>query len=217
MVVADLARMPDIKHALAKAAYAAGVRQVVDISSRLASLPWRSSYIGHAHRLGEERVLGIAGRGSFVAIRPSRFMISQLWLDLPGIKKSDTIFTTQDGDKDFEWISTDDIADVVTHVLTEPVEKHGDAVYELTGDNVSERARAALFSKALGRPVTFKQISPKVQYDQIVEHAKMPHLMAFDLVSSDSSKPPTTAVPVLLGRPYETLESWISKNKAAFQ
>ncbi|KAJ1673103.1 hypothetical protein EV182_005882, partial [Spiromyces aspiralis] len=60
-------------------------------------------------------------------------------------------------------------------------------------------------------------VPPRVQYDLIIEHAKMPHLMAFGLVSVDPSRPPTTAVPVLLGRPYKTLESWISKCKAAFQ
>ncbi|KAJ1678671.1 hypothetical protein EV182_003579 [Spiromyces aspiralis] len=86
---------------------------------------------GHTH------LLGIAGRGTLVAIRPSRFMSNQFWFDLPTIKESGAIFNAQGGDKGLEWISTDDIADVATHMLTGPVEKHGDAVYELIDDDCS--------------------------------------------------------------------------------
>ncbi|OZJ01758.1 hypothetical protein BZG36_05522 [Bifiguratus adelaidae] len=91
LMVADVHNTPEIKVAVSKIAYGSGVRQVVDVSSRGASWPWRTSYIGHMHRLSEEGIFAIPNRGHYVALRPSGFMTNILWTDLPSIQAHDSI------------------------------------------------------------------------------------------------------------------------------
>ena len=79
--------MPTIKRAIATEAYAAGIKQVVDISSLAVTLPWRSSFLGNTHRLTEEAILAIPHRKNYMALRPTMFMTNHLWIDVETIKK----------------------------------------------------------------------------------------------------------------------------------
>ena len=217
LLVADLPRMKETKHTFAKLAWDAGVKQVVDISSSFASFPYRTSLIGHAHHQSEEAMLSIPNRSNLVAIRPSRFMTNHFWYDLYNVKKNhDALLDDQDPDVKGEWISTNDIAAVAAVVLQEPIEKHGDLVYELIGDSVSCKERAALFSKALGRPIEYRHISPQEKYALSMEATHGAHGLVMDFVSVDTTSPPTKCIPILLGRPAETFEQWINANKDFF-
>ncbi|ORX62057.1 NAD(P)-binding protein [Hesseltinella vesiculosa] len=217
LMCTDMPRMYLIKSAIAKAFYEAGGKQIVDLSSRFAMFPWRTCYIGEAHRLAEERMYNLAleHNTNLVALRPSRFFTNHLWADLKLIKDLNMLADTQDPDAPIEWVSTDDIADVAACVLTEPIEKHANFAYPLISDTLSHRRRAELFSQAVGRTITYKQASPAERY-KILEPIMNNHAMAYDLSTVDTSLPPTSVVPILLNRPNSTLEAWVQQNKSHF-
>lgn len=217
LLIADLFNMPKIKGELAAKAYAAGVKQIVDISSLSVSLPWRTSFIGNAHRLAEEAILSIPNRGTYVALRPTAFMSNHLLFDVHSIKGSNTLRNTLEPDELEGWISTNDIGALAAIVLQEPIEKHGDGVYEMTGCALTSAQRAAIFSKILGREITYTKISVKEKYDFMTQKAGIPHLMAMDLLAL--FKDVNTVSPgleVLLGRRPESFEEWLAQNKDAF-
>ncbi|KAI8066377.1 hypothetical protein BC940DRAFT_65785 [Gongronella butleri] len=217
LMCADLPRMPIIKPAIASIAYKAGVKQIVDLSSRFTMFPWRTSVIGEAHRLAEERVYALAleHNANFVALRPSRFFTNHLWADIKMIKEQNTLFDTQDADAPIEWVSTDDIAEVGAHVLSDAIENHANFAYPLISDSVTHAQRAEIFSKALGRTIEYKQVPPAQRY-RILQGVGLPAPMAYDLSTVDTCLPPTTVVNILLNRPNKTLEDWVVAHKDHF-
>ncbi|KAI8073357.1 hypothetical protein BC940DRAFT_268156 [Gongronella butleri] len=216
LMCADLPRMAEIKTNIAVMAYDAGVKQIVDLSSRFTQFPWRTSFIGESHLLAEKQIYELALKKNrfYVAIRPSRFMSNHFWVDAMSIKEEKLILDCQPADALVEWISPDDISDVSTAVLTDPVEKHVNFGYTLIGDNVSNAKRAELWTKALGQKITYKPLTPVERYNSLLGIG-LPHPMAFDLSSVPTNQPPNLVVPILLGRPYQKLEEWIEKNKDA--
>lgn len=140
----------------AKAAYDAGVKQIVMMSSITAGFPWRVSRIGDAYRRAEEGILGIPNRGAYVALRPARFMTNQLLTDVHSIKTSNSFMFVEPPEYLDAWISPDDIGDAAARILREPIEKHADAVYEMVRDFCSHAKRAEDFSVALGRTIVYK-------------------------------------------------------------
>lgn len=216
LLAADLVGLGRIKHAYAEAAYAAGVKQVVDISSQSVSYPWRVGAIGRAHRDAEERILAIPNRGAFVALRPSGFMSNTLVFEGETIKHMNTFFDTLAADETSELISPNDIGALAAIVAQDPVEKHGDAVYEMTSQLVTPTERARILSKALGREIKYQQVSPKDKYEALRNKAHMPHAMAYDLATFTSLYTiPSLGLSILLGREPETYEEYIEANKAA--
>lgn len=215
LLVRDMNNMPAIKKALAERAYAAGVKQIVDISSRFATFPWRVSYIGATHRESEEAMLAIPNRGRLVCLRPSKFMTNHLWIDKENIQKANILTDSLDLDAHDEYISTWDIAELASIVLRDDIEKHRDLCYELIGDTPSARERAAAFSKVLGREITPKQITPEEVYQKVSQH--MPHCMSVDIIHLRCDRRKSPALPVLLGRQPESFEEWVVRNKAAFE
>ena len=166
------------------------------------------------HRLAEERIyeLALKKKRFYVAIRPSRFMSNHFWVDAKSMKEEKLILDCQPADALIEWISPDDIADVSTAVLSDPVEKHVNFGYTLIGDNVSNGQRADMWTKALGQKITYKELAPEDRYRSLLGIG-LPHPMAFDLTSVPTNQPPNMVVPIILGRPYQTLADWIEKNK----
>jgi uncharacterized protein YbjT (DUF2867 family) len=216
LLVADLENMPTIKQDLGAIAYSAGVKQIVDLSSRFALLDWRTSCIGEAHRLSEERLYQLALKhgGTVVSLRPSRFFTNHTWIK-GALTHLNAIVDCHPSDRKLEYISIDDIADVATVVLTDPIEKHQSRAYTLIGDSVDGATRASYFGRILNRPIDYKQVTPKELVDTMVK-TDSPWPFAYDLATVDTTRGPTDAVPILLGRPYETLESWVLKNKELF-
>lgn len=216
LLVADVQNMPTIKRELGAIAYTSGVKQIVDLSSRFTLLDWRTSFIGESHRLAEERLyqLALEHGGQVVSLRPSRFFTNHLWTK-DTLTDLNAVVDCHPADRKLEYISIDDIADVATVVLTEPIEKHQSRAYVLIGDSVDGATRATYFGKALNRPIEYKQVTPKELVDSMVS-TDSPWPLAYDMATVDTTRDPTDTVPILLGRPYETLESWILENKALF-
>ncbi|KAI9274665.1 hypothetical protein BDA99DRAFT_545580 [Phascolomyces articulosus] len=218
IVVNDFAHLASLTVAIAQKAYAAGIKQIVHISSVSAGYPWRSFAVGQSHRSAEEGILAIPNRGSYVVLRPSRFMSNTITFQRASIQQANVVFDIADPDIPQQWISNNDIGLVVANIFKEPIEKHQDAVYELVGDVVTPTSRVAYLSEALGRPIKYVKKTAEEYYDVLTQQANLPHLIALDLVKAPDGKVKdqvTPGISILLGRQPETLEHWTHENKAA--
>jgi uncharacterized protein YbjT (DUF2867 family) len=216
LLVGDFSSFAKTKHTIAKYAYEAGVKQVVDISSFSVNIGWRTSAIGSHHYLGEKAVFDIPNRGYFVALRPGRFMSNMFTTTSP--VADGAIYDQCDADKAQGWISPNDIGAVAALVLSEDVEKHGDAVYNLTGDVLTSAQRAQVLSQVLGREILYKKVSPTQKYAKLMESGHFPHLLALDLCDNlflEDNAMVTPCIEILLGRNPETMQEYLTANKAS--
>jgi uncharacterized protein YbjT (DUF2867 family) len=217
LLISDFGNMGGIKGNYAEIAYGAGVKQIVDISSGSVSGPWRENHIAASHYAGEQAILNIPQRGSFVALRPTGFFSNHFFGDHMTIKYKGEILASTSPDTKLPWISPTDIADLAANVLTEPVEKHGDIVYNMTSVKLSGDERAQILSKALGKNVKYTQISVEDQYKSLVENAHFPHSIAYGFVDATlDGYPVNPALSIVLHRPPQTLEAWLELNKDKF-
>ena len=215
LIVTDLSRIATLKISLAQKAYAAGVQQIVDLSSITSGDSWRTSTIGRAHRVAEEGILAIQDRGAFVALRPGMFMSNQFHQDTHSIKSMNTIVGIAEPTGVQSWISSNDIGLIASNIFQDPIEKHGDAVYNILGDLVTCEGRAQILSKILGRTITYTKVSQEQMYQSLTEQAGFPHLVAYDFLGLLSN--PVTITPglsILLGRQPETLAQYLEANKS---
>ncbi|CAO3588833.1 unnamed protein product [Absidia cylindrospora] len=220
LLVAGMQDFVETKTRLATIAFESRVQQIVDLSSQYVSTGWRTNPVGDMQRLGEEALLHLARsypRRYVVTLRPSGFFTNHLWLDLPSIQQN-IIQAAIDPDERMPLISVRDVAAVASCVLTEPMEKHALAVYELTSVMLSGKERAHLLSRVLQRPITFKQIPVVDQYRSLIDHAHLPHLIAYGLASDTHGGKGyvTSGLPILLGRDPESLEEWLESVKDQF-
>jgi uncharacterized protein YbjT (DUF2867 family) len=199
------------KGLLAKIAYGAGVRQIVDISSFTVNLPYRSGFINSIHRHGEEKILAEKGDGQYlVALRPGRFLTTVFAHTGKKVKENNTFEVADDLDHQYGYISTVDIAEVASVVLTESIEKHIDSVYTLIGESLSANGVSGVLSDVLGREIKSKRISYQEQYDEHISNG-LPHFLAYDLVSLQDV-PNATPFGILLGRSPQTVRQWLQNN-----
>lgn len=215
MVVTYFHDMENVKLAIAKRAYAAGIKQIVQISAKLG--PWRNYTLLHKNRVAEEAIDAIPNRGgTHIALRPTNFMTNHFFLAADTIRGKDTILGTADPDEPQEWISPDDVGAAAVRILLEPIDKHGDAAYEMIGDVKTPAERAAILSKLLGRTITYTQVPVQEFYEQLLQTG-MDHATAYYITTyQDPTARVSRGLPLLLGRQPESFEAWAAKNKAAF-
>ncbi|KAG2173428.1 hypothetical protein INT44_008780 [Umbelopsis vinacea] len=217
LLVSSLGRLAEIKINLATIAYAAGVKQVVHVSSVSVCGPWRESFISTVHYDSEVGILSIPNRGKYVTLRPNQFFSNHFFSDDKTIRAKNEIYGSADPDQGLHWVSSNDIAKVAVTVMTEPIEKHDDCVYNLTTVKYSGNERAAIISKVLGKEVKYVQIPVEQRYKIFTDVVHMPHSVAIGLVSAeDFVSPVNKALPILLGRPVEGLDAWFEANKEKF-
>jgi uncharacterized protein YbjT (DUF2867 family) len=199
--------------AVAQAARAAGVRQLVKLSSFGAQRD--TTGLGAWHALGEQgmRASGVA----WTFVRPGSFMTNCLaWV--PTIKAQDTVFSaTLDGR--LAAIDTDDVAAVAA--LTRP--GHEGKAYDLTGaEALTHSEMTAAIAKAIGRPLVVRPIS-----DQNVRENLSRTGMPPALVDALAEFPPTIRAggmatitddfERLLGRKPRSFAAWVDTNAALFR
>ncbi|KAI7860763.1 hypothetical protein BDC45DRAFT_492745 [Circinella umbellata] len=217
-----LLQVPDfdysnIARGFAEKAYNAGVKQIVINSGITASMPWRSTI--HSTVPFEKAVLDIPNRKAVVTLRPANFMSNQLMPggDADNAKKFNMIFATREPDQLNPWISPNDIGELAANILQEPIEKHGDAVYEMIGDPRTPTEHAEILSRVLGKTITYQKISEEQLYEAMTKQGGVPHTVAYLYVYfGQYTSKRTPGLSILLGRQPETLEQWIVKNKSAF-
>ncbi|KAI9263261.1 hypothetical protein BDA99DRAFT_509729 [Phascolomyces articulosus] len=202
-----------VKHVIAQKAYAAGVKQIVDLGS--IRLPWRAFNLLESHQKAEKLIFDIPNRGSYVSLRPTNFT-SNITYVADSIKQNNTLIDSAGAEELQEFITPQDIAVVAANIFVDPIEKHSDSAYELIGDLITPTRRAEVLAKALGRPITYSQLPVQVLYNQFFELVKS-HDVAFFITTYQRSNPVSRGLPILLGREPQTFEDWVSQNIEAFQ
>lgn len=206
--------MQYLKGTIAKWAYAAGVKQIVDISSMGVSHGWRTNLVSDIHWKGEQAILDIPNRGKVVTIRAGRMMHNMYTFD--HLTPENTFRDTEPEESVVSWVSTKDIAAVAVNVLTEDPQKHDDSVYELVGDFLSRKQRAEILTRVLGKEVKYERVSALEKYNDFLKH-KIPHFVAYSFVSEPVAIPREDKLnigfPILLGRAPQTFEEFVIENK----
>ncbi|CAF0991702.1 unnamed protein product [Adineta ricciae] len=215
--------MSEVKETFAKIAFEQGVRQIVDLSSAFVSSYGRKGIIGYMHTAAEEKLWKLADENpaqrSLVVLRPGTFMSNHFMSDVHQIKRANKLVSCGAPSSVVTWIDTRDIADCAVAVLSEPVDKHDRNIYELGTEALSNEQRAAIFTKVLGRPITYEQQSYEDLY-KFLTGMGLPHSIVynFTMVASKNICDTTTPeIALITGRPLRTLEQWIKDNVKAFQ
>ena len=87
------------------------------------------------------------------------------------------------------------------------------------GDCLTNEQRAALFSKVLGKPITYEQQSIEDFYKAYTGFG-LSHSFVYYLLlhfSKPDNGHPTPEIAVVLHRPMRTLEEWLKEHVQAFQ
>ncbi|KAI8091191.1 uncharacterized protein B0P05DRAFT_577293 [Gilbertella persicaria] len=217
LLINDFEGFVDYKRTIAEYGYAAGVKQILDISSLSVNGGWRTSFIGTNHYYAEKAMFEIPNRGALVTLRPGRFM-SNLF-HMARIATDGAVFDDVAPEATQDWISTNDIGAVAAVILQDDIQKHGDNVYTLIGDVVKPKEIAAICSRLLGRDIPYKQVTAVQKFHQLVKN-HVPFGVAMDLVDNvkeEESGRINAVIEIILGRKPETLEEYLTANKEQFQ
>ncbi|KAI8375163.1 hypothetical protein BD560DRAFT_392893 [Blakeslea trispora] len=196
-------------------AYAAGIKQIVSISSSTVNYGWRNSFIGTQHYLAEKAIFELSQQyhAHFVALRASFFMTNLFWMSRPA--QDGFVYDDVPADDTQEWISYNDIAAVAAIVLQDEIQKHGNSCYSLTGDVVTVAERAAIISRVLGQHIPYKQMTSVEKYNKMIQDG-MPHGIALDFSDNfkiNKDKRVNPVIEILTGREPETLEAFLTAHK----
>lgn len=208
MLVSDFGNFVQAKETIAKYAYEAGVKQIVDISSMCIDSGWRLSPIGDFHKAGEQAILDVPNRGTFVALRPNRFMSNHF--QGANNLQGDILYDSVAPDHLEGWISPNDIGAFAAAILKDDIAKHGDKVYNLNGQLLSGNQRAEILSRVTGRKIKYVQDANE-RYKALIDFG-YPHILAIDLVDTANGQPEAPLSPsieIILGRKAETLEEYL--------
>jgi uncharacterized protein YbjT (DUF2867 family) len=219
LLVADLERMAQIKGTFGRIAYESGVKQIVDISSF--TVPYtKKGFISYAHTTGEEVLFKAANEtgNNLVALRPGNFMTNHLHQATHSIKHMNKIIGVGTPENVSTHIDPRDIADVAVSIFLDPVEKHGNYVYDVQTEVLSNKQRAEIFSRVLGRQIVYEQVDYVTFYDSLI-NMRIPHKMAYDFVTLGAIdfNNPIPQLEILTRKPLRTFENWVKENKQAFE
>ena len=192
-----------------------GVRHIVKVTSEASA----DSPI--ARRRGQaaiEDALRRSGLG-YTLLRSNAYMQNFLML-APSIAATDT-FASSAGDGRIGMIDTRDVGAVAAEIAAAP-DAHAGRPYRLTGPETLSYADAAVvFSKVLGRTVTFRPHTFADDKNAMIA-AGLPEAVAEDnakalgLFAVGESDYVTDVVPTLLGRPARDFEHFITDYAPAF-
>ncbi|MEV0119795.1 NAD(P)H-binding protein [Streptomyces sp. NPDC050844] len=209
-------RVPGPVHEFVARAEAAGVQRLVLLSGRGADT-WGDSAFGLDMRSAEDAVRGSALE--WTVLRPSNFAqnFDEDVFHAPLVAGE---LALPAGAVPEPFIDIEDVADAAAAVLTESG-RHAGRVYELTGPRALTFGEAVeLISRAAGRPITYRQISPAEYAATLVEDglseddahhvAEMFVLMARGLISAT-----TDDLGTVLGRAPRTFEDYAVRAAAA--
>ncbi|MBO3676169.1 NAD(P)H-binding protein [Streptomyces sp. NEAU-YJ-81] len=158
-------RVPGPVHEFVARAEAAGVRRLVLLSGR-GSDTWGDSTFGLDMRSAEDAVRGSALE--WTVLRPSNFAqnFDEDVFHAPLVAGE---LALPAGTVPEPFIDAEDVADAAAAVLTE-TDRHAGRIYELTGPRALTFGEAVeLISRASGRPIAYRQVSPAEYTAALVE------------------------------------------------
>jgi uncharacterized protein YbjT (DUF2867 family) len=209
-------REPRRAHEFVTHAESAGVRRLVLLSGRGADT-WGDSTFGLDMRSAEEAVRGSALE--WTILRASNFN-QNFDEDVFHAPLVDGELALPAGAVPEPFIDIEDVADAAAAVLTEPG-RHAYRIYELTGPRaLTFGAAADIISRASGRTITYRQVSPTEYTALLVEDgvseddahhvAEMFVLMDRGLIAET-----TDGVAAVLGRAPRTFEDYVVRAAAS--
>ncbi|OBZ83566.1 hypothetical protein A0J61_08384 [Choanephora cucurbitarum] len=216
LLVLDNQRPGEIKGNIAKIAYEAGVKQIVDISTIHMSRKYRAGFIPNGQYVADQAIHNIPNRGYLVSLRPHEFMSNLFWTTRKDMK---VFADDRDENEVAPLISPNDIGAMAAVILQEDIQKHGDMSYDMTGDLVTGKQRAAIFSKLFGHDVSYMQVTPVEKYHKLMSTGYFPHAVAIDIVDTFKSgveEKITPCIEIVLGRKPESLEEYLTSNQHRF-
>ena len=152
------------------AALAAGVQYLVRVSgSRFFILQDLPSVIGRGHYAIEERLRGSGIK--WVILRPGFFM-QNTFGQAASIKNDGKIVLPFPADLPFAFIDVRDTGAVAARVLLDPAPHVGE-VYEFTGERSNFEELADVFSRVLGRKITYVPVTFE-QAEQVMKDRGIP-------------------------------------------
>ena len=208
--------VPGPVHEFVARAEAAGVRRLVLLSGRGADT-WGDSAFGLDMRSAEDAVRGSALE--WTVLRPSNFA-QNFHEDVFHAPLLAGELTLPAGAVPEPFIDVEDVADAATAVLSE-TGRHAGRVYELTGPRALTFGEAVeLISRASGRPLTYRQVSPAAYAATLVEEGLSEddaHHVAemFVLMERGLFAATTDDLATLLGRAPRTFEDYAVRAAAA--
>ena len=156
---------------------------------------------------------------SHTLLRANAYMQNTLVL-APVIAKTSS-FGSSTGAGRLGMIDARDVGAVAAGIAASPA-AHATKTYWLTGPElVSYSDVAAVLSKVLGRPITFRALSPEEDKEAMIR-AGLPvpvaemNAQAFGLVAAGDAAWVTEDVPALLGRPARSFGQFAADYAAAF-
>jgi uncharacterized protein YbjT (DUF2867 family) len=209
-------RDPGTAPAFVERAEAAGVQHLVLLSGRGADT-WGESTFGLDMRAAEDAVRASSLRWSI--LRASNFA-QNFDEDLfhPALLAGELALPA--GAVPEPFVDVEDVADAAAAVLSDPA-AHTGRVYELTGPRALTFAEAVeLISRAAGRPLTYRQVSPAQYAADLVAQGAGPedaeHVAEmFVLMERGLLATPTDDLATLLGRAPRTFEDYVARVAAA--
>ncbi|WP_063726601.1 NAD(P)H-binding protein [Streptomyces sp. RTd22] len=209
-------QVPGPVHEFVARAEAAGVRRLVLLSGHGADT-WGDSTFGLDMRSAEDAVRGSALE--WTVLRPSNFA-QNFDEDVFHAPLAAGELALPAGAVPEPFIDVEDVADAAAAVLTEPG-RHAGRIYELTGPRALTFGEAVeLISRASGRPLTYRRISPAeyaatlvgegLSEDDAHHVAEMFVMMERGLIAAT-----TDDLAALLGRAPRTFEDYVVRAAAA--
>lgn len=144
-------------------------------------------------------------------------MFNLPWFMAEDVKASRRLLMPAAADAPRQWVSEDDIAEVVAKVLTDDASRHVGREYLLSAERRYSFAQVAeLLSEVLGENVAY------VDDDSGVRRAmgdNFPTLMTYFTHETRAygGVPATRTIEELLGRPQVTLRQYVDQNKGLFR
>jgi uncharacterized protein YbjT (DUF2867 family) len=193
----------------------AGAGHVVKITSKASA---DSPIARRRAQAGIENGLIASGLG-YTLLRNNAYMQNFLML-APAIAKTSS-FGSSTGDGRVGLIDARDVAAVAAEIAVSPA-LHAEKTYWPTGpERLSYSDAAAVLSKVLGRPITFRPLTFEEERQAMI-NAGVPETVAemnaqaLSLFAQGDSDWITDDVPSLLGRPARTFEQFATDHAAAF-
>ncbi len=208
--------VPGPVHEFVGRAEATGVERLVLLSGHGADT-WGDSTFGLDMRSAEDAVRGSGLE--WTVLRPANFD-QNFDEDLFHAPLAAGELALPAGAVPEPFIDLEDVADVAAAVLTEPG-RHAGRVYELTGPRALTFAEAVeLISRASGRPITYKQVSPAEYTAALVDQGwgedDAHHVTEmFVLMERGVLAGTTDDVAAVLGRAPRTFEDYVVRAAGA--
>jgi uncharacterized protein YbjT (DUF2867 family) len=161
----------------------------------------------------------IASGIPYTLLRNNAYMQNFLMM-APGIANA-SIFRTATGDGRIGHVDAQDVSAVAAEIAASPSGHEGKTYWPTGPEALSGYDVAGIFTKMLGRAITFQPISYEQQKQAMTdvglpENVADDNAMAVALMADGDCDFVTDDVPAILGRPARTFEQFVTDHIAAF-